>query len=674
MARRIEARTTAVLVFLLALAATLHAQPGLPAISINDVTLDESECANPSFVFTVTLTHLGRPVTVNYATSDGLPSGIGTAAVGGKDYVSVSGTLTFDHSSPANGPRGSYVRTITVPLGNYVASSSANDGRAFTVTLSGATNATIVKAKGTGTLLDAATSCASSQNSQCFVNFCGATTACKNVNRSATATPLCELANIDRDFSACNAAGLWRDSDGDGLSDAAETQGYIDNNANGVYDPGIDIPLPGADPNKADVYLHYDYVVAADHSHQPPAEAIQWIVDSFAAHGISLHIDPQHNAIDETSAQVVTLGAPGSGDTDPACAGPSAISVKELRAKYPALAVLKPAYHYMVFAHYASTPTGGGPYTCPSDPETPACGALVSGPPQPGNTGTAEIFGDDSIVASQPFVDAAIVPDIGSIPLEWWAGLGMHEFGHNLGLLHGGQDCFNNKPNYLSAMSYSFYLNGIRVSAAPGDTIPKSCNADSDCLSAHASGAHCSITTHTCFRVDYSDRRFNDLDENGLNEAIGLQGGADNTDVSWARDPKGSGFIRVPSNGSPIDWNGDGAIESGVVEEINRDGQKTLLATQNDWETRTDSFGQTKFTHLLFSYQCSPNFSDGAPNQASGRTGFERVFREAWLKASNAQPAGSWMSNISVRIVNRPQTVPSGNPEQYWLKRERLWP
>ncbi len=646
----------------------------LPELSIDDVQLDESKCDHKQFIFTVTLSHLhGREVTVNYATSDGTPSQVGTAAVANQDYAPVSGTLVFTHDAGREGHGGARVLTIEVPLGNYVVSTGGNDGRAFTVTLSGAANATISKAQGVGTLRDAATSCAASQNSQCFVNFCGATTACKNVNRSANATPFCQL-STGEDFAACSAAGLWRDSDGDGLSDAAEAQGYIDVNANGVYDPGVDVPLPGANPNKADVYLHYDYVAAADHDHNPPPEAIQYIVDAFAAHGINLHIDPQHNAIDETTAQVVTLGAPGSGDTDPACAGPSAISVKELRAKYPALAVLKPAYHYMVFAHYASTPSSGGPYTCPSDRETPACGSVVSGPPQPGNTGTAEIGGNDSIVATQPFVDAAIVPGIGSIPLEWWAGLGMHEFGHNLGLLHGGQDCFNNKPNYLSVMSYSFYLSGIPVAASPGDTVPQSCNVDSDCVQGHGSKAHCSITTHTCFRIDYSDRQFNDLDENGLNEAIGLQGGADNTDVSFARDPKGSSFVRVPTNGSPIDWNGDGTIASGVVEEINRDGQKTVLAAQNDWETTTDSSGRAQFKNLHFAYQCSPDFNDGIPNQASRGTGFERVLREAWLGASKAQPAALWMSNTNVRFVNPQNSAPSNEPRRDWLREPRLWP
>src|SRR5215471_12070527 len=80
------------------LAVFSFAAPGNFTLSIDDVTLAEDSCQNTAFVFTVTLSHLGQqPVTVNYSTSDGPPGGNGTAALGGSDYVPVSGTLTFTH-------------------------------------------------------------------------------------------------------------------------------------------------------------------------------------------------------------------------------------------------------------------------------------------------------------------------------------------------------------------------------------------------------------------------------------------------------------------------------------------------------------------------------------------------------------------------------------------------
>jgi len=46
------------------------------------------------------------------------------------------------------------------------------------------------------------------------------------------------------------------------------------------------------------------------------------------------------------------------------------------------------------------------------------------------------------------------------------AGTIMHEFGHNLGLTHGGYDHRNYKPNYISIMNYHFQFNGITYNNA----------------------------------------------------------------------------------------------------------------------------------------------------------------------------------------------------------------
>ena len=43
----------------------------------------------------------------------------------------------------------------------------------------------------------------------------------------------------------------------------------------------------------------------------------------------------------------------------------------------------------------------------------------------------------------------------------------MHEFGHNLGLRHGGGDGVNYKPNYLSIMNYAFQFVGLRSRTEP---------------------------------------------------------------------------------------------------------------------------------------------------------------------------------------------------------------
>jgi hypothetical protein len=626
----------------------------VPRLSISDVTVSEVSCGSQVATFTVSVNApFGKNASVQFATADG-------SAIAGIDYTAVSGTLNF--------PRGSKPsQTITVPITDVLI---PGPNKTFYLNLSNAVNATLSKSQGAGTIqapsIAKCQSCGLScdDGDVCTQDTCSTTLGCKHVNVSATATPWCQLlAAGGQTFATCNASGEWVDSDGDGLSDAAETQGYIDVNGNGVYDAGIDVPLPGADPHKPDVYLHYDYTYASDHDHNPPAQAIQYILDAFAANGVNLHIDPVHNAIDETTAKVVTVANP----TTAACTGPSAINMAQLRQTYlsPNLGL---AYHYMVFGHYATCdpsvdPNTGQPYcsACPNDPENPACGAIASQKPQPDNLGTAEVYGDDAIVATQAFTDAGLLP----IPLESWAGLAMHEFGHNLGLEHGGADCFNFKPNYVSLMNYNFYTNGIPVGASPGDSVAQSCTTDADCYTGdHPSATqHCSTATNTCFRIDYSDRLFNTLDEpgvtTGVNEELGLQGGANDTDISWT---KAAGQrVQVPTNGSPIDFNGNGeAIDTSLIYDVNGDFQKTLLTSQNDW------------AHLQFSYQCQPTFAN---DQAASGSNFERMFQHYVLLASRAQPAGSWMSNTIVQVVGvSGQSRARNKPAVDWFKERLLWP
>src|SRR5262249_11274810 len=157
----------------------------------------------------------------------------------------------------------------------------------------------------------------------------------------------------------------------------------------------------------------------------------------------------------------------------------------------------------------------------------------------------------------------------------------MHELGHNLGLLHGGPDCYNNKPNYISMMNYRYYTGGIEVAASPGSVTPISCAVESDC----PAGTHCNTLTNACARVDYSDRDIA-LDETKLDESAGLQGGVNDTDIAWRHivRPR-TGYVRVPTNGSPIDWNNNGIIEIGVQFDVNGDTATNPMPGSNDWET-----------------------------------------------------------------------------------------
>lgn len=109
-----------------------------PTLTISDVTVTEGSGAGQA-VFDVTLSEFfGQVVKVDYATANG-------SATSGSDYTATSGTLTFD---PANGIT---TQQISVPIsGDCLIEGSET----FTVSLSNAVNASIVKTAGTGTILN----------------------------------------------------------------------------------------------------------------------------------------------------------------------------------------------------------------------------------------------------------------------------------------------------------------------------------------------------------------------------------------------------------------------------------------------------------------------------------------------------------------------------------------
>ncbi|WP_407353942.1 putative Ig domain-containing protein [Luteimonas sp. R10] len=109
----------------------------LPSLSLGDAEQVEGNSGTTGMVFTVTLSApSGQAVTVDYATADG------TAAAPG-DYAPSSGSLVF---AP-----GTTSRTIPISVAGDTA---AEADETFTVGLSGATNATIADASGTGTIVN----------------------------------------------------------------------------------------------------------------------------------------------------------------------------------------------------------------------------------------------------------------------------------------------------------------------------------------------------------------------------------------------------------------------------------------------------------------------------------------------------------------------------------------
>jgi len=108
---------------------------GLPTLSIDDVTLAETESGTTDLIFTVTLSQASsQDVTVQYATED-------ETATAGSDYAATSGTLTI--------LAGQTTGTIAVPINS---DTSLESDETFFLNLSGAVGADITDDQGVGTI------------------------------------------------------------------------------------------------------------------------------------------------------------------------------------------------------------------------------------------------------------------------------------------------------------------------------------------------------------------------------------------------------------------------------------------------------------------------------------------------------------------------------------------
>src|SRR6185295_15159432 len=108
-----------------------------PTLTINNASVTEGNSGTTTATWTVTLSPAStQTVTVAYATANG-------TATAGSDYVTKSGTLTF---AP-----GVTTQPISVTVNG---DTTAEADETFFVNLSGATNAAIGAAQGTGTIVN----------------------------------------------------------------------------------------------------------------------------------------------------------------------------------------------------------------------------------------------------------------------------------------------------------------------------------------------------------------------------------------------------------------------------------------------------------------------------------------------------------------------------------------
>ena len=355
--------------------------------------------------------------------------------------------------------------------------------------------------------------------------------------------------------------GSQVDTDGDGLLDSWETNG-LTVSVGGVNE-FVNLPAMGANPQHKDIYVEIDYMgppSPGGHTHKPQPAAIQMIVDAFnnapvsnpdGTTGIHLHVDYGSDAPisswsgSGTSAtwgtlshaeqlpHTTNLGTSSGGNYDW-----SAFDVIKQAHLTPGRAAV---FHYNVWAHNLATAFGS-----------------TSGISRNSSGSEFGSGASDFIVSLGGWTG-----QVGSLNEQ--AGTFMHEFGHNLGLRHGGEDHTQWKPNYLSVMNYAMQTRGLIINSTVGN-------------------------------FDFSRYDLPDLNENSLNETVGINVPGAVTNTLGTYYFCGLDDLRQDTDARAVDWNCDGdQADTNVSRNINRgmswNNNSTLdiLTSQNDWD------------HLVFS-------------------------------------------------------------------------
>jgi len=466
--------------------------------------------------------------------------------------------------------------------------------------------------------------------SSCLIRRCTSSETCVFVDARRCANPNPRVIE-----GACTFATLVPgcgnpDTDGDGLADFWEDAGAIDIDCDGVYDSS-DVFLPGANKQVKDVYLKLSAMQSAPNEvpgvHIPSEDAISTVVAAFAGSHLKtepercdanspcsdgftcsaqdfvclpacatdaecgaatdggrcvdgvcrlrrLHVDPQMSIVPHST--VVSFGPvndaciTGGSSSDPSIA----LNFYDIKANNfePNNGIFK---RYGVFGHYN---------TCDSTETCAVCPVANTGSPHAfATSGLAEIPGNDFVVTLGGFEQVSATDR----QLRE-AGTLMHELGHTLGLEHSGPASASGTPapNHVSVMSY-FYNFGIPTTDTPG-----------------------AVTLGGRMAIDFSHAELGQLDEMSLDESKGVTPGFQppfNKYLVRYFSPNVSGATRYGSTypGTPIDWNGNGSIETQASVDLNKNGAAT------DFFTSTE-----EWSRLAYAFQCSWSFADGAPPPA----------------------------------------------------------
>lgn len=271
------------------------------------------------------------------------------------------------------------------------------------------------------------------------------------------------------------------DSDGDGIPDSVETTG--------------ELAAMGADPLHKDIFVQVDWMASA----APPATMWATITSAMAAMpvlnsdgttGIKIWLDHGQGGAFTGGGHVLTnsncIRYGGGND--------AANSTADFRlfknANFSSTRLR--TFHYAIFAL-----------------DQARCSASCA---TGYNSGCSSGLSED-IFANDLFVTCPFCGTSSSL-----ASTFLHELGHNLNLLHGGDESAPNfKPNYPSIMNYRYQF--------------------------YSPSTNCDLTPDCAYT--YSQGMLKSLNENHLNESAGICGA------------------------TAIDWNGNGVIQLDVAADIN---------------------------------------------------------------------------------------------------------
>ena len=356
-----------------------------------------------------------------------------------------------------------------------------------------------------------------------------------------------------------------------------------------VPDTGL-VATDCAQPGHKDLFLEIDYM----QFHRPSDAAVAAVKAAFAAAPtppgqVTLHVLVDEQIAHSNNLAFVPCTAPATvnGDADYDALKAQFFGTATERSSANALNAKGLAFRYGLFAH----------------------NLLGLGT----TSGCAEILGNDLVVAMGSW-GSAIVGGTTKSPvyhnigtLEQVQATLLHEFGHTLGLRHGGGDNINCKPNYPSVMSY--------MSQFPTPLSPPK-----------------AVTTRP---LDYSRGEFgvpitlpDGTPATGLNKTalVEAQGIGPNYTGPIAFGPVPLfGTAAVATAGGPVDWNQTGGIAGidslDIDQTTNASGGCPAAQAGPPLNNPTGQYlvGFNDWANLQFNFRASVDFGEGG-HITSGET------------------------------------------------------